>query len=819
MRVPLSWLADHADIGETPGRVVAAALIRAGLEVERVERVGSDIEGVVVARVLDFEPVEGTKKPIRYCHVDDGKTERGVICGATNFAAGDLVPLARPGARLPGGMEITARRTYGHVSDGMICSGRELGVSDDGSGILVLPAGAPLGVDVVEALGLADEVLDIAVTPDRGYCLSVRGIARETATALDLDFRDPAGSAVPHLASGGPPVVIEDFLGCDRFVARRVDGLASASPTPATLARRITLAGMRPISLAVDVTNYVLLELGQPLHAYDAAKLTAGIQVRRARAMEKLVTLDGAARQLDPEDLVIADGSGAIGLAGVMGGATTEIDAATSSLVLEAAHFEPATIARTARRHRLSTEASRRFERGVDDALPPVAAERAISLLAEHGGATPAGAVTDVDARPGRPVITIPVAMPGRIAGAAYPPATVRRRLEQVGATVAGDDLLSVTPPSWRPDLTAAIDLVEEVARLEGYDRLEMTLPRATAGRGLTATQRRRRTVGRALAAAGFVEVRNPPFVSGLVGDLMGLPAGDSRRPTVRVRNPLSETAAMLRASLLPGLFEAAVRNAGRGASELSLFEIARAFQGEIGTAPNPPTTHRPTPEELAALDAALPRQPWLLAVVAAGERDRSGWWGAGRLAGWADAVEAVRAAAEALAAPIEVGAASVPPWHPGRCAEIRVSGGVIGWAGELHPRVTEAFGLPARTVAAEIALDPLLAAAVDPVPAPAVSTFPLATLDVALVVDEAVPAEEVAAALREGAGPLLESLRLFDVYTGPQAGPGRKSLAYALRLRAPDRTLTAEEAIAARDAAVAAAAARFGAVLRGAVE
>lgn len=819
MRVPLSWLADHADIGDTPGRAVATALIRAGLEVERVERVGSDIQGVVVARVLDFEAVEGTKKPIRYCHVDDGEGERGVICGATNFEVGDLVPLARPGARLPGGVEITARRTYGHVSDGMICSGRELGLSDDAAGILVLPADAPLGVDVVEALGLADEVLDIAVTPDRGYCLSVRGIARETAIALDLDFRDPAAVALPHLVPGGPPVVVEDYLGCDRFVARRVDGLHADAASPATIARRITLAGMRPISLAVDVTNYVLLELGQPLHAYDAAKLTAGIQVRRARATEKLVTLDGVTRELNNEDLVIADGSGPIGLAGVMGGASTEIDSATSSLVLEAAHFDPATVARTARRHRLSTEASRRFERGVDDALPPVAAERAISLLVEHGAAAPRGEVTDIDARPAPPVITISAALPGRVAGSSYPPAAVRRRLEQVGAGVTGEEPLAVTPPSWRPDLRTPIDLVEEVVRLEGYELLEPTVPRATAGRGLTATQRRRRSAGRALAGAGFVEVRNQPFVSASVGDLMGLPAGDERRPTVGVRNPLSETASMLRASLLPGLFEAAVRNAGRGASELSLFEIARVFRGRTGTAPNPPTTHRPTPAELAALDAALPEQPWVLALVAAGERDRSGWWGGGRAASWADAVGAVRALAEALAAPVQVTRSAAAPWHPGRCAGIAVAGVPIGWAGELHPRVVNAFGLPQRTVAAEILLDPLLAASVDPVPAPHLSTYPLATLDVALVVDEHVPAGEVEAALREGAGPLLESLRLFDVYTGPQAGEGRKSLAYALRLRAADRTLTVEEALAARDAAVAAAAARLGAVLRGHAE
>lgn len=818
MRAPLSWLAEHLDLTDVDGHHLATALIRVGLEVERVERVGAEISGVVVARVVAVEELAGFKKPIRYCHVDDGSGERGVVCGARNFAAGDLVAFARPGASLPGGVQIGSRKSYGHLSDGMICSGRELGISDDHRGILVLPPDAEVGADVVGALGLADEVLDVAVTPDRGYCLSIRGLAREAAAALDVAFHDPAEIRLPRLDPGGYPATVEDYLGCDRFLLREVEGLDAGATTPAQIARRLTLAGMRPISLAVDVTNYVLLELGQPLHAYDKSLLSGQVVVRRARNGERLVTLDGAERELDPLDLLITDSSGPIGLAGVMGGAGTEVGPTTTSLVIEAAHFDPATIARTARRHKLSSEASRRFERGVDHALPPVAAARAAALLGAHGGGRLQEAGTDIDARPARPRIELALALVGRIAGVDYPPETVRRRLRQVGADVDGPDPVVVTPPTWRPDLRTPIDLVEEVARLEGYERLPALLPGAGSGRGLTNWQRRRRATGRILADAGYIEVRTTPFVSAKVGDALMLPPEDPRRPSVAVRNPLSAEAAMLRASVLPGLFEALLRNIGRGNAEMAVFEIARVFQAGPGRppAPAPATTKRPSAEELAALDAALPDQPWQVGVVLSGERDRSGWWGPGRAAGWADAIEAVRTVARQLAAPLEVVADTAAPWHPGRCARLLVRGSGIGWAGELHPRVVAAFGLPERTCAAEFALEPLAEAAVDPVPAPRISAFPPAVLDVALVVDDPVPAAEVAGALREGAGELLASLALFDVYVGAQIGPNRKSLAFQMVLRADDRTLTAEEAVRVRDAAVAEASRRFGATLRG---
>ena len=804
MRVPVSWLRSHVP-GLTAGaEALAAALLRAGLEVEQVHRFGHDVEGVVVGRVLDVEELTGHRKPIRFCHVDVGDRVHEVVCGATNFVAGDRVPFALPGAVLPGEFRIATRTTYGRTSDGMICSEAELGLAEDSAGILVLPPDSPLGADVVDLLGLRDEVLDIAVTPDRGYTLSVRGVAREAATAFGLALVDPGVLEVPA-AGGGPEVRLDDD-GCERYVARVVTGLDPSAPSPAWLQRRLVLAGMRPISLAVDVTNHVMLDLGQPLHAFDLAALQGPVVVRRAGAGERLVTLDGTDRALDPGDLVIADDSGAVALAGVMGGASTEVTAHTTGLLLESARFDPVSVARTARRHRLPSEASKRFERGVDPDLAPSAAQAAVRLLVELGGAQ-AGPLTDVDARRPRVALALPLDRPGRVAGRSYSAAVVRGRLEDVGCLVEGADPLLVTPPPWRPDLTGWADLVEEVVRLEGYDTIPVALPSAPAGRGLTDSQRLRRTASRALAAAGLVEVVTPPFVADQVLVALGL---DGHAPP-RLLNPLSEQEALLRPSLLPGLLAALQRNVGRGLPDVALYETGSVFRGAGTPVAEPPkTSERPTAEQLAGLDAALPAQPRLAGVVLAGSRS-------GRPVEVGDATQALLALGRSLGLALTVTRGSGGAFHPGRCASLQLDGVTVGAAGELHPRVVQALGLPPRTCAGELDLDTLVAAAArrGPVRAPTVSAYPPAGVDVALVVDQAVLAAEVEACLREGAGPLLESLRLFDVYTGPQVPAGSRSLAYALRLRAPDRTLTDAEVLAARDGAVALAGARTGATLR----
>ncbi|MFJ6570378.1 phenylalanine--tRNA ligase subunit beta [Streptomyces sp. NPDC091292] len=842
MRVPLSWLREYVDLPATEtGRDVQAKLVSAGLEVETVEQLGADLKGpLVVGRVLTIEELDGFKKPIRFCTVDVGQANgtgepQEIVCGARNFAVGDKVVVVLPGAELPGGFAIAERKTYGHVSRGMICSSDELGMGDDGTkGIIVLPPEHEVGTDAIALLELVDEVLDIAVTPDRGYCLSLRGVARETATAYGLPLRDPALLDVPGPNAYGYPVEVADPRGCDRFTARTVTGLDPEARSPIWLRRRLQKAGMRPVSLAVDITNYVMLELGQPLHAYDRTRIEGTIGVRRATPGEKLTTLDGAQRVLDPEDLVITDDRGPIGLAGVMGGADTEIadpvtdpetgeTTGSTEVVIEAAHFDALSIARTARRHKLASEASKRFERGVDPLAASAAAQRTVDLLVLLAGGTADAGVTEVVAPHAPRTLTIPADHPDKVAGVAYGRETVVRRLQEVGCDVYGQDELIVTLPSWRSDLTDPNDLAEEVIRLEGYENLPSTLPKPPAGRGLTDRQRTHRRVGRALAGAGYVEALNYPFLGTQVFDQLGLAADDPDRRVVTLVNPLSDEEPALRTTLLPGLLAALRRNDGRGSHDLALFETGLVFhpREEQRIAGRLPVDRRPTDEEIASLTAALPVQPRHVAVVLAGAREQAGWWGKGRPADWADAVEAARTVAAESGTELIVRQGQYGPWHPGRCAELAVvvdgAERIAGHAGELHPRTVKALGLPDRTCAMELDLDLVEGASAGVPRGPRISTFPVATQDVALVVDSSVPATDVERALREGAGELLESLRLFDVYTGEQVGSGKKSLAYALRFRAADRTLTVEEATTARDTAVTVAAERCGAVLRGA--
>ncbi|HZD97391.1 MAG TPA: phenylalanine--tRNA ligase subunit beta [Micromonosporaceae bacterium] len=824
MRISLSWLRDYVDAPADPD-VLEKALIRAGLEVEEITALADTVTGpLVVGRVLTIEELTDFKKPIRHCMVDVGHANgsgepQSIVCGASNFAEGDLVVVALPGSVLPGGFAISARQTYGRTSAGMICSGRELAISDDHAGILVLPSStdARPGDEARPIIGLDDIVIELSITPDRGYCFCARGIARELAHALGQPFTDPAGLIAPLVpAPGGYPVRVDDPAGCDRFTAVAVRGFDPAAPTPAFVARRLVHAGMRPISLLVDITNYVMLDLGQPMHAFDLDKLRGPLVVRRAIAGETLTTLDGVSRALDEKDMVIADDSGVVSLAAVMGGATTEIGGGTTAVLFEAAHWAPLSVAHTARRHKLPSEASKRFERGVDPQLTLIAAARAVELLIRYGGGDVQPGVTDVNTVEPRAEIAMAVDHPSRIAGVSYPPDEVAALLADLGCTVVEDgDTLRVTPPTWRPDLTEPIELVEDVIRLASYDDIPSILPPLWPSPGRTPEQRRRRAVGRALAEAGYVEALCYPFLAASAFDALGLPADDERRLAMRIANPLNDEEPFMRTTLLPGLLATLRRNLGRGQRDVALFEVGLVFQPVPGAPPVPVVgvDRRPSDDELAAIDAALPAQPWHVATVLAGARDPGGWWGSGRLASWADAVESARTVVAGAGATANVRSASRAPWHPGRCAAIVVGDNVVGYAGELHPQVCAALEVPERTCAMEVSLDAI------PLPdmtmARPLSNYPPALIDVALVVDASTAAGDVQAALVDGAGPLLESVRLFDVYTSDALGAGRKSLAYSLTFRAPDRTLTGEEAIGARDAAVAVAADRFGATLR----
>jgi phenylalanyl-tRNA synthetase beta chain len=573
---------------------------------------------------------------------------------------------------------------------------------------------------------------------------------------------------------------------------------------------------MRPYSDPDEVILPLLLQTGRPIPVYLAAYGRRSYVGRRAAPGERLTTLDGIDRELSTEDLVVCDDSGAIGLGGVMGGETTEMSDLTSTVVIEAAHWDPVSMFRTGKRHRLTSEAGKRNERGVDPTICEVAADRVAELLTTYGGGTISQGVTVVGTPPSPPAITLPVGLSARVAGLPIADADVVSNLRAIGAEVSGVETLSVTPPPWRPDLRDPYDLVEEVVRIVGYDQVPSVIPVAPVGRGLTREQRLRRRIGRTLAGLGCVEVVSFPFVGDETFDALGFPADDVLRHAVRLSNPLSSEKPLYTTTLLPGVLDAAARNLGRGATGVALFETGTvAFPTQRGAAPVYGVEWRPTAAELQKLFDAIPAQPLFLAAVLAGERERDGWWGDGRAADWTDAIEIVRGLAGELGVDIEVRQTSRMPWHPSRCALVCIGDAEIGHAGELHPRVCRTYGLPRGSAVLEIDLDALMARTVEIPPAPVVSHQPLAKEDVALVVDATVPSSEVERALREGAGALLESIRLFDVFTGPQIGEGKKSLAFALRFRAPDRTLTEAETGAARDAAVAAAAIAVGAVRR----
>jgi phenylalanyl-tRNA synthetase beta chain len=847
VRIPLSWLREFAQVpaGATAEDVMAE-LVKVGFEEEAVHRPTDSVQGpIVVGQVLSIvkEP-QSNGKTVNWCQVRvvpegheqaltgegiDPSGVQGIICGAHNFVEGDKVVVTLPGAVLPGDFRISARKTYGHLSAGMIASVRELGIGEDHDGILVLSRiglDPEIGTDAMELLGLYDQAAEINVTPDRGYAFSIRGVAREYAHATGTAFTDPASKVqAPEALSGGYSVKINDDApiygkpGCDRFVARTVLGVDATRPTPPWMSSRLRLGGIRSISLPVDISNYVMLELGQPLHFYDQDRLSGEIVVRRAVPGEKLKTLDGKERALDAEDLLITDGSGPIGVAGVMGGASTEVSDSTSSILIEAAHFEEVSIARSRRRHKLPSEASKRFERGVDWHVAHIAAQRAVDLLVELAGGTAAAEGTDVGTAPDAVTVALPSAFASDRIGIDFTPEQIVTSLEDLGAVVemngAGYD---VTAPSWRNDLETKEDLSEEIARLVGYDKIPATLPVAPPGRGLTRVQQQRRRLVQSLAAAGLTEVMAYPFVSKADNDTFGVPAAGTARKALKLANPISEEHGYLRTSLLPGLLEVAKRNHSRGFRDLALFEAGLVFlPGEkLGTASIPPLGVKPSDEVLDALYDGVPDQPLHLAAVLTGHDSPAAAGHAPRPWDWADALDIARLAGDVLGVEIVVSQGRHQAFHPGRAAQLALrSGEVLGYAGELHPKLLAAHDMPARSVAVEFNADALFEAAADVIVARHISSYPVASQDVALVVAQEVPAEEVLAALREGAGELLEDVALFDVYAGKGIEDGRKSLAFSLRFRADDRTLTAEEASEARAAAVAVAHERFGAVQR----
>jgi phenylalanyl-tRNA synthetase beta chain len=838
MRVPLSWLGEWVDLPDDVSlEHVHAALVSVGFEEEDIHT--SDVTGpLVVGQVLEFTPEpQKNGKTINWCQVAVGPTAvddsvetdpadvRGIVCGAHNFVVGDRVVVTLPGAVLPGPFPIAARKTYGHVSDGMMASTRELGLGDEHDGILLLKdlglGDAPVGADAISLLGLDDAAVEINVTPDRGYAFSIRGVAREYSHATGAAFRDPVAAVEPVARDGFRVTIADDApirgrSGVSTFTTAVVRGIDASRPTPPHMQSRLRLAGMRSVSLPVDITNYVMLETGQPTHAYDLATVAGGFTVRRARPGERITTLDHHERVLDPEDLLITDDDGPIGIAGVMGDARTEVTDDTTDVVIEAATFDPITVARSARRHKLPSEASRRFERGVDPAAGRAAAERIVQLLVELAGGTAdtLGSSYDV-AVPPRPVF-LPANRASSLVGVDYTHAEVEESLLAIGATLDNaDGGWTVTPPTWRSDLTDAADLVEEVARITGYTRIPSVLPVAPPGRGLSREQSLRRAVLNGLAAAGLTEVFAYPFVSPTRNAAFA-PLG--AKP-VTLANPLDVDAAEMRMSLIPGLIDTARRNLARGITDLALFEsgsvfIAASDRG-IGTDTIPVGAALPSADVLAALDASLPAQPRMLAILALGNAvDRQPGEPA-RSTGLADVLDDLRVAALEVAAEITVRQGIRPSMHPGRTAEVLVGDEVVGFVGELLPALAAELDLPRQVAIGEIDLDRLLALGrPEPEPRP-ISSYPVATQDLSLVVGADAPAGEVLSTVVEGAGELLEYARLVDDYRGAGLEDGAKSLTFALRFRATDRTLTAAEASEAKQGAVRLAGERFGATLR----
>jgi phenylalanyl-tRNA synthetase beta chain len=793
MKVTISWLREFVDLPDDPDEV-AAGLESLGHEIEGVEHLASEFRGTRVVEVTAIRPHPNADR-IRLATVSDGTDVREVVCGAWNFAEGDVVVLAPPGSVLAGGLEVDAREIRGVPSPGMICSERELGLGDDHEGILVLDGAPELGGDFADLVELPDVVFDLSITTNRPDAMGVVGLARDLAAHFDVPLRQP-DTSVPET---GPPtevtVTIDSPDGCPRYTAREVRDVA-VGPAPLWMRMRLMAVGLRPINNVVDITNYVMMELGHPTHGFDRDLLGDTIVVRRAHPGEHLRTLDDIDRTLRPEDVVIADAERAIAFGGVIGGEDTEVNDATTNVLIEAAYFDPVSVMLTSKHHAVRTDASARFERGMDPNAADLASGRVARLLVELAGGSAASGRIDVYPEPIAPItLELPAAEPERVLGFPLTPAQIRDYLNRLGFEASGDDPIVVVVPTRRPDIDRPVDLLEELARLHGYDKIPETVAIGPGG-GIPLRWRRLRKVRRAMTGAGYSESLAMSFLAENELEALGLGADDPLRRVVRVTNPLREDENVLRPTMLPGLLRGIAANAQHGLADVGLFEIGRVFHATGG--------------------GRLPAQPEMLAFAATG-RPGAAWRSAG------DEADAMTVAGtwSLLADVMEVEdpwvrQAAIAGFHPGRAAEVGTGDRVIGRLGELHPRVAAAYGIEARVAVAELELDPLVA---DPglwafrPPSP----YPPVIFDLAFEVVDDVPAAAVMASARSAAGALLERLVVFDVFSGPPLPPGRTSIALRLTLRAPDRTLTDEDAAPVRREIALAVEAATGGRLRGA--
>jgi phenylalanyl-tRNA synthetase beta chain len=795
VKVGLSWLQEYVDV-DLPAEKLAELFDLSGTKVESLRRPAAGVNGVVVAEVLDIQDHPNADNLILVEVKADGDEVNQVVCGVRNFQVGDRVPYARVGSKLPD-LEISERKIRGVSSAGMLCSPAELGVSQDHSGILVLPPESQPGQDVKSLLGLDEVIFEFEITPNRPDCMNVIGLAREVSVLLRTELRIPdIDTTVGDDLDASVEVRVDDRTGCPRYLARYLEGIKIA-PSPGWMSSRLLAAGVRPISNVVDATNFVMLEFGQPLHAFDADLLhKRTIVVRRAKKGERITTLDGVERDLHPDDLMIADPKHSVGIAGVMGGEDSEVSDATERVILESAYFNPSSIAFTARRHQLRTEASARFERGADPEIVPVAAARAAQLMVETaGGRLSAVAVDEYPAPVERPTVTLKPQRADVVLGAPVAPETQAEYLRRLGMEVTEqEDFFEVLPPSFRPDIRREEDLIEEVGRLAGFDRLPSTLPPGRAG-ALDARQEFERRVRRIMSARGIAEAWTNSLMGPRDLDRLGLPSDHTARRVVSLANPLSEDEPWMRTTLLPGLLGAAERNVAHRATSVALFELARVYEPSGGD---------------------LPTEAMMLSGVFLGPQ-RPQHWNSAEIA-WD--FFAVKGVIDSLCSGLGVGAVKYTPlegfpFHPTRAASISLDAAQFGLLGELHPEVCEHFGVPERAVGFELALAPLAARLPEREQIEELPRYPGVYLDLAVVVDDSTPAENVESTIREAGAPELTSVRLFDLYRGEQIPAGKKSLAYALTFRVPDRTLTDEDAAAIRDRIVAALTDRTGATIR----
>ena len=804
MKVSLKWLRDYVDVDMEPA-VLAESLTMAGLEVEAVEEAGPDFDGIVVARILTVRPHPQSYK-LHLCEVTIGSETLPIVCGAPNTKAGTNVALARVGATIPGGYTIKSSRLRGELSEGMLCSEEELGIGEDNTGIMILPPELPLGMDLKEALGLLDTVLDIGITPNRADCLSIIGIAREVAaiTGNTLRYPETAVRENEEDIDGITSVTIEDPDLCPRYTARIIKNI-TIKPSPAWMRERLEAVGLRAINNIVDVTNFVMMELGQPLHAFDYRFLEEGrIVVRRSRNGEHFVSLDEKDRVLRADTLMICDGVKPVAIAGIMGGLNSEVKDDTSTILLESAYFHPASIHRSSRWLGMGTDAAFRFERGIDPEGVVRALNRAAQLMAELGDGEICRGYIDV--YPRQISVSKDIPLRGRrvseILGtniSAREAAGILERLEMTIVPAGGDDYL-VTPPTCRVDIAREIDLIEEIARIHGFQNIPITTPASGVAPGRENSSRRREELLRTVMnGLGYTEAINYSFINPAMAEQLGLPEGDPLRSFVKIRNPLTEEQAVMRTTLVYGLLEVMNRNARNGCADLKIFELGRVF--------------------FARGKEELPEEKACLAALVTGSRYDSSWHHHGIGADFYD----LKGVLESLFAVLKItGAKFIAPaaeWsflHPGRSCRVMIGEKVAGFLGEIHPQVQERLDLRSRALVLQLELDSLAVPAAAGRSFREISKYPASSRDVAFLVPAVMEGEALCRAAYNQHEVLLESVSIFDVYTGKNLPEGMKSVGLRFSYRSGDRTLREEEINSAHGRIVKTMVAATGAKVRG---